>query len=81
MGNVARNVVLSLAIGVFVAAAVAPHVAAKRAPRHYASACDWKRAHWSRATWCRRHRPPSVKEAEAEALLQCLLNQPFATCN
>ena len=80
MSKVARVVVLSLAIGASVAAAVAPPAAAKRAPRHYVSTCDWKRAHWSRGAWCRRQRPPSVKEAEAEALLQCLLSQPFATC-
>ena len=81
MGKIVRNVVLGFAIGTFVAAGIALPAAAKRAPRHYASACDWKRAHWDRAAWCRRHRPPSFKEAEAEALLQCLLSQPFATCD
>ena len=80
MGKVTRNVVLILAIGASVAA-VPKLAAAKRAPHHYASTCNWKQAHWSRGAWCRREGPPAAKEAEAEVLLQCLLSQPFVTCD
>ena len=80
MSKVARIVVVSLAIGASVAAVTALPAVAKRAPRHYVSTCDWKRAHWSRGVCRRRQTSLSVKEAEGEAVLQCLLSQPFATC-
>jgi hypothetical protein len=81
MGKVARNVVLSLTISVSVAAAAAEPAAAKRALHHYASTCHSKDAYSSRRAWCRHQRSSGAKEAEADALLQCLLSQPFATCD
>jgi hypothetical protein len=79
MGNVSRSVVLGLAIGASVT--MAEPAAAKRASHHYATTCSCKQTHWGREAWCRCPRPPAVKEAEAEALLQCLMSQPFATCD
>ena len=79
MGIVSRSLVLGLAIGASVT--TAEPAAAKRASHHYATICSCKLTHWNRKGWCRCRRPPAVKEAEAEALLQCLMSQPFATCD
>jgi hypothetical protein len=79
MGNVSRSVILGLAIGASVTAA--EPAAAKRASHPYASNCSCKHVHRAREAWCRCQRPPAAKEVEAEALLQCLMNQPFATCD
>jgi hypothetical protein len=78
MGKIARNSGLSLLIGAALIAAASPRPAEAR-HRHYAAAC-----HSCRMVSCRAScgKVPSwVKQAEEDALLQCLMNQPFLICN
>jgi hypothetical protein len=82
MGKIARNSFLSLLIGAaLIAAASARPAEARHAGRHYAAACHSCRAAWCRGAWCGRPVPSWVRQAEDDALLQCLMNQPFLICN
>ena len=85
MLKLARNVLLGLAAGALILAAMPEPAQAGRAREaraHHAAACHWKRGfYWCRGGAPRNIRPQAVRDYEAELLLRCLLDQPFVTCD